>query len=52
MYKMHVIDIFMAFYIRKKIVFGNIAKIKGLRIKDGLQYRGTDAASAGVVLKF
>ena len=38
MYKMHVIDIFAAFYIREKIVLANIAKIKRSRIKDSLQY--------------
>ena len=39
MYKMRVIDIFAAFYIREKIVFPNIAKIKRSRKKDGLQYK-------------
>ena len=38
MYKMHVTDIFVAFYIHKKITLANIVKIKRLRIKDGLQY--------------
>ena len=38
MYKMHVIDIFAVFPIRKKIVLPNIAKIKRSQITDGLQY--------------
>ena len=35
MYKMHVIDIFTAFYICEKIVLANIAKIKRSQLKDG-----------------
>ena len=38
MSKMHVIYIFVAFYIREKIVLANIAKTKRSRKKDGLQY--------------
>ena len=33
MYKMHVIDIFAAFYIREKIILANFAKIKCSQIK-------------------
>ena len=38
MYKMHVIDIFGAFYIHEETVMANIAKIKRLQIKDILQH--------------
>ena len=36
--KMHVREVFAVFYIRERVAFANIAKIKRSRIKDGLQY--------------